>query len=193
MRVLVTHYSLNTCGGAERAALHVIKALMEAGYDVELGTIEKTDWSKVLGTLGVGLPKIPKEHLLVGWVIGQLRAFGIYTRQLAALCIARLRRRFDIVLNTHGDVLPLPADITYVQGPPGFALVRKEPWRCKYRKFLWRLYFEPYRIFGGLIADHALSKSLVITVSKFMQREPSKHLGVRSLVIHPPTEVQDYV
>ena len=65
IRALVLHYSFNGCGGGERVSLHTIKALMEAGHHVEVGTIEKTDWKKVFQIVGIKLPRIPKEHSIM--------------------------------------------------------------------------------------------------------------------------------
>lgn len=113
MKALVIHNSLNSIGGGERVCLHIVKALMEAGFDVSLATVERTNWGKVLDVMGIDLPKIPREYTITR----ELRIFGIYQRSLTTLHVARFRKRFNLIINTHGDVMLLPTDITYLHFP----------------------------------------------------------------------------
>ena len=191
MRVLVLHHTLNSCGGGERVALHVVKALMEGGHEVVLGTVEKTNWDKVRRLMGVDLPKIPEEYS----IMREIRKFGIYQRSLTALHVARFRREFDLTINTHGDVMPLPVDITYLHFPV-FALLAEEPWRyyAKYFKSLfWRAYFEPYRVMQKYLARFMFSRSLLLTNSSFSRNVIRKYIYSDALVIYPPVEVEEYL
>jgi len=172
-------------------ALHVIKALMEDGHEVVLGTVEKTNWDKVRRLMGVDLPKIPEEYS----IMKEIRKFGIYQRSLTALHVARFRREFDLTINTHGDVMPLPVDITYLHFPV-FALLAEEPWRyyAKYFKSLfWRAYFEPYRIMQKHLARFMFSRSLLLTNSSFSRDVIRKYIHSDALVIYPPVEVEEYL
>jgi len=191
MRILILHHTLNSCGGGERVALHVIKALMENGHDVELGTVEKTDWNKVYRLMGVKLPKVPKEHFL----LREIKKFGIYQRSLTALHVVKVKKGFDLTINTHGDVMPLPVDITYLHFPV-FALLAEEPWKY-YVKYLksafWRLYFEPYHIMQKYLARWMFSRSLLLTNSKFSKKVIKKYVGCESMVVYPPVEIEDYL
>ena len=191
MRVLVLHHTLNSCGGGERVALHVIKALMENGHEVVLGTVEKTNWDKVRRLMGVDLPKIPEEYSITG----EIRKFGIYQRSLTALHVARFRKKFDLTINTHGDVMPLPVDITYLHFPV-FALLAEEPWKyyAKYFKSVfWRAYFEPYRIMQKHLARFMFSRSLLLTNSSFSRDVIRRYIRSDALVVYPPVEVDDYL
>jgi len=191
MHVLVLHHTLNSCGGGERVALHIIKALMENGHDVELGTVEKTNWEKVYKIMGVKLPKTPKEYSL----FRSLRKFGIYQRSLTALHVARFKKAFDLTINTHGDVMPLPVDITYLHFPV-FALLAEEPWKyyVKYLKSVfWRAYFEPYRIMQKYMARWMFSRSLLLTNSKFSKEAIKKYIKCEPVIVYPPVEIEDYL
>jgi len=191
MRVLVLHHTLNSCGGGERVALHVIRALMEDGHEVALGTVERTNWDKVRRLMGVDLPKIPEEYS----IMREIRKFGIYQRSLTALHVARFRKEFDLTINTHGDVMPLPVDITYLHFPV-FALLAKEPWKyyAKYFKSLfWRAYFEPYRIMQKHFARFIFSKSLLLTNSSFSRDVIRKYIHSDAIIVYPPVEIDDYV
>ena len=191
MKALVIHNSLNSIGGGERVCLHIVKALMEAGFDVSLATVERTNWGKVLDVMGIDLPKIPREYTITR----ELRIFGIYQRSLTTLHVARFRKRFNLIINTHGDVMLLPTDITYLHFPV-FALLAEEPWRY-YTKYLssvfWRMYFEPYRIIQKRFAKWCFSKSLLLTNSKFSRDVIRKYIGKDAVVIYPPVEISDYV
>ena len=172
-------------------ALHVIKALMEDGHEVVLGTVEKTNWDKVRRLMGVDLPKIPEEYS----IMKEIKKFGIYQRSLTALHVARFRREFDLTINTHGDVMPLPVDITYLHFPV-FALLAEEPWRyyAKYFKSLfWRAYFEPYRVMQKYLARFMFSRSLLLTNSSFSRDVIRKYIHSDALVIYPPVEVEEYL
>jgi len=172
-------------------ALHVIKALMENGHEVALGTVEKTNWDKVRRLMGVDLPKIPEEYS----IMREIKKFGIYQRSLTALHVARFRREFDLTINTHGDVMPLPVDITYLHFPV-FALLAEEPWRyyAKYFKSLfWRAYFEPYRVMQKYLARFMFSRSLLLTNSSFSRNVIRKYIHSDALVVYPPVEVEEYL
>jgi len=172
-------------------ALHVIKALMDNGHEVVLGTVEKTNWDKVRRLMGVNLPKIPEEYS----IMREIRKFGIYQRSLTALHVARFRREFDLTINTHGDVMPLPVDITYLHFPV-FALLAEEPWRyyAKYFKSLfWRAYFEPYRVMQKYLARFMFSRSLLLTNSSFSRNVIRKYIHSDALVVYPPVEVEEYL
>ena len=172
-------------------ALHVIKALMENGHEVALGTVEKTNWDKVRRLMGVDLPKIPEEYS----IMKEIRKFGIYQRSLTALHVARFRKKFDLTINTHGDVMPLPVDITYLHFPV-FALLAEEPWKyyAKYFKSLfWRAYFEPYRIMQKHLARFMFSRSFLLTNSSFSRNVIRRYIQSDALIIYPPVEVDDYL
>jgi len=164
---------------------------MENGHEVVLGTVEKTNWDKVRRLMGVDLPKIPEEYSITG----EIRKFGIYQRSLTALHVARFRKKFDLTINTHGDVMPLPVDITYLHFPV-FALLAEEPWKyyAKYFKSVfWRAYFEPYRIMQKHLARFMFSRSLLLTNSSFSRDVIRRYIRSDALVVYPPVEVDDYL
>lgn len=187
----MVHNTLNSAGGGERVALHTIKALIDSGHEVVLGTVEKTDWPWVLKTMGVELARPPREF----WITRELRAFGIYQRQLLAMStsLLRLRGECDVVVNTHGDTMAVPAEITYMHFPTLVFL--RGPWSpyTKYaRSAFWRAYFAPYRLMLGATL-WTLDKTLLLTNSKFSQAVIREYLGRESLVLYPPVEIGDYV
>ncbi len=192
MRILVIHHSFNSCGGGERVALHLIKLLEEDGHDVIVGTTERTDWYYVQHVIGIKLRKIPKEYYISPI---RLRAFGIYQRPLTTFHIARLREKVDLIINTHGDVTLLPADITYLHFPVvAYLELGYLKFYFKYIKSpFWYLYFRPYYDIQKRYAKKCFSNSIVLTNSNFSKNIIRKIIGKESIVIYPPTELHDYI
>ena len=185
-KILVLHNSLNSCGGGERVCLHTIKALQEAGYRVVLGVVERTDWDRVLSLTAVRLDEIPEEF----YILRKLRTFGIYQRFFTIFHY--LRKKADLIINTHGDVLPLPAHITYMHFPT-FALTENPYAYSKYQSSLfWRAYFEPYRILQKLNL-YAIRRSVILTNSSYSRDMIKKYIGAESIVVHPPVDLKDYL
>ncbi|NPB00178.1 MAG: glycosyltransferase family 4 protein [Crenarchaeota archaeon] len=191
-RILIIHHSFNSCGGGERVALHLIKLLQDSGYEVMVGTTEKTDWTYVQNVIGIRLRKIPREYYISPI---RLRAFGIYQRPLTTLHIARLRDKVDLVVNTHGDVTLLPADITYLHFPViAYMKLGYLRFYFKYMKSpFWYLYFRPYYEIQTRHAKKCFYRSIVVTNSNFSKSIIRKVIGKNSFVVYPPTELHDYI
>lgn len=47
LKVIVVHPSLNRLGGAEKACVRMIEALIDAGHEVTLYTVDKTHWAPI--------------------------------------------------------------------------------------------------------------------------------------------------
>ncbi|MCS7385723.1 MAG: glycosyltransferase [archaeon GB-1867-005] len=189
MNILITHNSLNSTGGGERVCLHIIKALMEAGHDVSLATVEKTNWNKVFTVMGIKLPRIPREYSLTR----QLRMFGIYQRQLLFINVLRLRRKYDLIINTHGDTMIVPSDITYMHFPT--IMILRGEWSpyVKYSKSLfWRAYFTPYELLLNFTKS-TLNKTLLLTNSEFSKEIIMKYVNRDAIIVYPPVEIDDYL
>jgi len=145
VRVAIIHKALNSTGGGERVAVHTIKLLMDMGFDVVLATTEPTNWKRVKSILGVELPKKPKEVNLLPF---RIPAFGIYQRLATNLLLGKIRKLADIVINTHGDMLMVPADVTYLHFPilAYWYRGRLKPWLKYLRSTFWRIYFTVWQL-----------------------------------------------
>jgi len=189
MRALVLHNTLNSIGGGERLCLHTIRALKDIGFEVWLGVVEQTNWAKVRKIMGINV-SVDREY----FIMGNIKMFGLYQRLLSAYHIMKLKSKVDIIINTYGDLLPLPTDLVYMHFPT-LALVRKEPW-MKYVKYtksaFWRAYFAPYELIQSMLKIIA-KYSIVLTNSTFSARVISKYFNKHALVIYPPVEIADYI
>jgi len=179
---------LNSVGGGERVCLTIIEALKSLGHKVTLITIEPTNWDKVMRIVGAVVRPDNEIYLLPF----SIKAFGIYMRLLTALLLIRERNKCDLVINTHGDVLPVSSDIIYMHFPT-FALLRENPVNVKYFKsLLWRLYFYPYE----RIQDHLVRRMkwrILLTNSEFSKEIIRKYVGADAIVLPPPVEISEFL
>lgn len=187
VKVGVIHNSLNSTGGGERLCLKTIESLKEAGYEVILATVEPTEWSRVERIIG----RVVKPDREVSLLNIRVRRFGIYMRVLTSFLALNLRRRCDIVINTHGDVLPIEADVIYMHYPT-FALLKENPANTKYSSSMfWRAYFAPYEVIQRSLVRRFLN-GLILTNSIFSKRAIKKHTGKDATVVYPPVDVETF-
>ena len=187
MKVGIIHNSLNSTGGGERLCLKTIESLKEAGYEVILATVEPTDWDRVKRIIG----DIVKPDREVSLFKMRMRMFGIYMRLLTSFLASKLRKRCDIVVNTHGDVLPIEADVVYMHYPT-FALLKENPINTKYSNSLfWRAYFTPYEWIQSFLVKRFLN-GLILTNSKFSKKAIRKYTGKNATVVYPPVDVENF-
>ena len=187
MKVGIIHNSLNSVGGGERVCLKTIEALKESGYETVLATVEPTDWERVDRIMG-GTVKPDEELSLINF---KVRMFGIYLRLLTTFLASKLRKLCDLVINTHGDVLPIEADIIYMHYPT-FALMKENPVNIKYSQSLfWRAYFIPYEAVQRILVKRFLS-GVILTNSVFSKRAIKKYTGRDASIVYPPVEIDKF-
>ena len=85
----IVHISLNARGGGERLAVATIKALASMGIDVELETFERPDFQLIHKAYGESIENDIKK-----------------IRTLKMLQVRPANHNWDIIVNTHGDMLP---------------------------------------------------------------------------------------
>lgn len=189
MKACVVHNTLNSVGGGERVCLAVIEALKEIGYNVTLVTVEPTDWIKVESMIGAGSIIRPDEEEPIAPF--RVRSFGIYMRLLTFLKLLD-KSKWSLIVNTHGDVLPISSDIIYMHYPT-FALLRETPVNLKYQKSLfWRVYFTPYEAIQGMLAKRMKCRVL-LTNSEYSADAIRRHTGVNAMILYPPVEIEDFL
>lgn len=183
MRIAVLHHSLNPMGGGERLCLVTIEAFKERGWEVVLATVEPTDWARVSQLWG----RTPRPDREITLSI-PLKGFTIYKRLLSSFMVPVLRKRVDVVINTHGDVLVTNADITYMHFPT-FAL-----WDWTYHKYehgFWRMYFTPYYFIEKKLVERHVD-TLLLTNSRFSASVIRRVFGRKALVLYPPVDVEKF-
>ena len=185
MKVGVISSSIKA-GGAQRVCLKMIQTLKEANHEVALISLTKTDWSRVQEMLGEIVK--PDEEIVL--LTNNFRGFDVYKPLLAAVLLPRIRRKykFDLMVNSQGDTLPIKADITYVHYPT-FSEFESVDINIKYsRSLFWRTYIIPYKIMHRFFKNY-LKTGILLTNSNYSKKAVRKHAGKNPIVLYPPVEV----
>lgn len=199
MKIAVVHDTLNPCGGAERLALYTIKALRELGYNIDLITIEETDWKRVELLFEENFRRYIDSEILVPPF---RKTPSIYSRYVEwflrdVLSFATmLKDRYDLVIVTKQLHVPVFADIIYVHFPDFYPGVENlyYPERYTYNTFL-RIYSLPSHIFSKLLLwmfKRIKYRPLILTNSKFSKALIKRWLRVRSCVLYPPVAIEKF-
>jgi glycosyltransferase involved in cell wall biosynthesis len=190
LNVAIAHLSLNFFGGEERLCLSIIEALKLSNHKVTLFTVEKTDWVSALRFFNI-VTRPDVEIFSKASIRGHLTRTSTlalaYTRYLEGLI--RLRRKYDLVINTYGDLVNSIADISYVHFPIKATLEYSQiPVFVSPAK--WAAYCQVYNLVTSIV--DRINPSILLTNSKFTQQIVRKYLRRNSLVLHPPVDVQSY-
>lgn len=192
MKAAIIHHNINSRGGGERVAIHTIELLNDMGFDIELVTSQKPDLNAIYKAYGRKI-KINKIVSLFPFKFGY---FGIYQRLLTIIPAIRVRN-VDILINTHGDVLPyyLPTGapyIAYVHFPVLSLLMKEYP--SKYQNsFFWRTYFKPYRFLTKKLMEFGMKKGVILTNSNFSKQAIKKlYPDVEPIIVYPPVDIKSF-
>ncbi|WP_148681162.1 glycosyltransferase [Candidatus Nitrososphaera gargensis] len=197
VKAAVIHHTLNTLGGETTVAIDAIESLHELGYEVDLITVQPPDLERVAKAYGKDLQI---KHM-ISLLPFKANYFGMYQKLMTVLLSSRIHGA-DIVLNTHGDLLPYHIEgsrqISYVHFP-AFLLTSSEEFRnWKYENSLfWRAYFKPYQSISSFLAKRAARNNnnlgLVLVNSAFSKNAIKKvfpDIDVR--VLYPPVDTDRF-
>jgi len=95
--VLIVHDDLNVCGGSERLAATTIETLAQIGFNVDLATFTMPDLTRIQRQFGINLSGRIRKILFTN-------LYSILNLKGELLDVNT--DNYDIVLNTHGDLLP---------------------------------------------------------------------------------------
>ncbi len=193
MKVALVHHSLNIPGGAERLCLTTIEALKKKGYNVTLVTVEKTNWDLVRRNFGE-IVSPDKESYLTSFTLSKhlsnmLGASLYFISYVLQLLQKKARRKYDLVINTFGDIVSSLANITYVHFPLR-AAVEFSQVPAFSSPLKWRAVASYY--YMALAVLDRISPGTLLTNSKFVQKIIRDVLGRRSLVVYPPVDVESF-
>ncbi|MBS7615865.1 glycosyltransferase [Candidatus Bathyarchaeota archaeon] len=194
MKIALCHLSLNFLGGEEHLCLSFIKALKWQGHNVALFTVEKTNWdivSKVFGNVTrpdeeAFITEFPVHDAFKRTFVPMLSYLG-YLEGLFRLIS---KRKYDVIINTYGDMFNSIADIAYVHFPI-IATLEYQQTPAFTSAVQWKVYTQAYRIMSCFI--NGIRPSMLLANSKFTQQAIRKYLHRDSLLLHPPVEVQNYL
>ncbi|MEM3084814.1 MAG: glycosyltransferase [Nitrososphaerales archaeon] len=192
LKAAVIHHNLNSRGGGERVAVNTIELLKDMGFTVELVTSQKPEFEAIEKAYG---RKIEVDRVIALFPF-KFKYFGIYQRLFTIIPALRVRDA-DIVINTHGDVLPyyLPAGVPYIAYLhfPVLALMLKE-YPSKYQNSLfWKAYFKPYKYLTETLMDYGMKRGTILTNSNFSKEAIKKiYPDIEPIIIYPPVDVERF-
>lgn len=194
MRIAISHLSLNFLGGEERLCLSSIDALKKKGHHVTLFTVEKTHWKIVQKVFGD--TTMPDEEIFITSLPIHNKfskpfiPIFSYLNYIKTLINLLSSKKYDVIINTYGDIFTSIADVSYVHFPlkatldyyqiPAFT-----------SPITWKAYSQTYKILSSFIDN--IRPSILLTNSKFTQQVIKKYLNRKSLILHPPVEVKKYL
>lgn len=199
MKVAIIHDTLNPCGGAERLALYMIKALRETGYDVDLISIEKTSWRRVQAIFKEDVRKYITDEVIVPPYRKIPSLYGRYVewffRDIFSYTV-KLKDRYDILVATKQLHVPVFADILYMHFPDFYPGIQDlyYPERYVYNIFL-RTYAMPSRLLSKFLVEMFRCieyKPIILTNSSFSKALIKRWLKVDALVLHPPVDIERF-
>jgi glycosyltransferase involved in cell wall biosynthesis len=190
---------LNPCGGAERLALAMTRALKELGHSVDLYVIEATDWNRVERLTSYNRQVVAREHVLPPFksfptiYSKLLHWFG---RDVVGYRIVK-KHDYDLVVATKQILVPVFVDVLYMHFPdflPGFDYLYY-PERYLYNTML-RIYSRPLELVTRTLISLFKSisyKPVIFTNSRFSASIIERFLNVKAIVLHPPVNIEKYL
>ncbi|MGB9959062.1 MAG: glycosyltransferase [Candidatus Bathyarchaeales archaeon] len=189
MKVAIFHPSLNRGGGAERVCLTTIKALMNAGHNVKLITVDKVDWRLLEKRFGEFLKPIEEIYFFDG-----LPGRGWYSQtafmvpSFVANIFSSKLEDFDITFNTGGELFASITDISYVNALP--VKIMRFYSDSGYPNFFgFRFASQIYDLFSDVI-NSFLKSNLLLVNSIFLKKIIQRHFNGDVLVVYPPVDVR---
>jgi glycosyltransferase involved in cell wall biosynthesis len=194
MKIAVVHHSLNIPGGAERLCLAVIEALIKDGHEVNLVTVEKTDWNQVKRNFGESVIPRSEKYLVTSILSKNLRNLPFSITYFASYVLQLMRakslKKYDLVFNAFGDVINSLADITYVHFPLRAAL-RFSQVPAFTNNSIWRV-VSPF--YDSLVSTlDKINPGTLLTNSNFMKKVIENVLHRKSVVVYPPVDVETFL
>ena len=191
MKVVVAHPSLNRGGGAEKVCLTAVRALVNKHFEVELATLERTDWHFLEGRFGP-LCRPTEEMFLVEKlpIKGRLSQLVFTSGFLPFLLFLRMFHKKDVLFNAYGDLGGSIADISYVNSLP-FEITRLFTETNLSNSLIWWSIALTYGL-SRRVLDRAFRGNRILANSKFIHNALRRHLGIRSQVVYPPVAVEEF-
>jgi glycosyltransferase involved in cell wall biosynthesis len=184
MEFNLVHPSLNRIGGAEKVVLEMIRAVSEAGYRVNLFTLDRVDWGK-LNRCHEGLT-MPDMEMAYFRQLPDLRKGGSWGVLAISylLLMQRASSRDGISMNNYGEIFPFMTDISYIHSTPLF-LSTNSKGENPYQVQKWQIFSKLYELLFG-IGWRIERSRFFITNSHFNAHLIEQNTGVRPIVLYPP-------
>lgn len=200
MKFNIIHPNLNTCGGAERLSLTVMRAVTNVGGQFDITTYEIPDKKTLQQSFGASF----------GGVIRNADSVNILKSVFDAADWT-YQQKYDIIVNTHIDGLPyyvpncskknyvcycnFPTAIKHIQTRNEDYLRETRIYRNKNvlntgaaPTYKSNVYFK--KLFDSYL--QLMKNSLVLTNSQFSKKAIKDMVGVEAEVLYPPVETKKF-
>ena len=104
--------------------------------------------------------------------------------------LLKVKEKYDILINTSGEIINFREDIAYVNAVPMRAAFNY-PESLPIKNSWWRCISRVYDIFFKTI-DRVNRNTLFVTNSKFNEAIINRNLGRRATVVYPPVDVENF-
>lgn len=104
--------------------------------------------------------------------------------------LVKVREKYDVLINTSGEIINFMEDIAYVNAVP-MRVAFNYPESLPIKNGWWRSYSRVYDLFLKTI-DGLNRNTLFVTNSKFMEAILTRNLGHRATVVYPPVDVEKF-
>ena len=193
VKIAVEHHSLNIPGGAERLCLITIEALRNRGHNVTLVSVERTDWNLVKKNFGSVTTPNHEAYVTKARLSRNLTRMPIaslyFLTYIAQLLAGKSGGKYDLTLNTFGDIINSIADLTYVHFPLRAAVSYSQIPAFSNRS-MWQTVSPIYDAVTGTMDK--ICPGNLLTNSKFMQKIIQDVLRRKSIVVYPPVGVETF-
>lgn len=178
MNVLVAHPSLNAGGGSERLCLTIIESLKEKGFNVTLGTFEKTRWNDVENLFkDISKPhaEIVKPRIFGRSAYGELMNFH--------RLLSSLSKKYEIT------IVSCTSPWFYCPATKKAILYMIPP--VHYLKGVKRAYLAPYIFIQHMLIKRAKNK-VFLTNSSFSSKIIEDVYSIKCKVLYPPVNTERF-
>ncbi|MFP3984598.1 MAG: glycosyltransferase family 4 protein [Candidatus Bathyarchaeia archaeon] len=169
------------------------QALRKAGNRVTIATLDKTNLERIYAKYGLACEP-DCEVFLVPHVF---ETDSLMSRGLLALAflfaesvLLRLKK-YDLIINTSGELVNFVEDIAYINAVPLRAAF-DYPESLPIQNSWWRCCSKVYDLWLKAVADRLNKNSLLLTNSKFTANIIERKFDRRALVVHPPVDSEEF-
>ena len=171
----------------------LINALKKAGNRVTLITTDKTDWRLLQEKHGLTCT-VDQEFFVhpTSLMTPSMMSRAVWTLSsyLVESLLVKVKEKYDVLINTSGEIINFLEDIAYVNAVPMRAAFNY-PESLPIKNGWWRCYSRVYDLFLKT-TDRLNRNTLFVTNSKFMEAIVTRHLGRRVMVVYPPVDVENF-
>jgi len=197
MKVLVVHPYMKVYGGGEKVCLHIVKALIEEGHNVNL-MCQPVKLSALESFLGANISRKNLYYMNMRAMPSaefkpKMRIFSVYERMMRhtilKYCLKRKIGNIDIEFLTQDVALSCDIGekkIAYVHFPNYSPRLDKAGYRSK---LVWKIYYAPIEAYWKSKIDDV---DLFLCNSEYTKNAIKERWGKEAIVVYPPVDIDRF-